>query len=301
MVATHTNEAPTNSPTGLRRLPGLRGGSRWRAALLIAWTLVCAIGVVGGAASGGSTGIAAAAFYLVAYFVALGIARALAVRREHGEPQRIERRAERERLAREAALRREEEQRQAAVRREAEERLKREAALRREEEQRQAAVRREAEEREAAARRDAEERERKAVAERTAQEEQARRASEEAERGEAARRAALLVRLTPYETGLVRADHFRNELAAGAKLPELDPQGVVLEDGEVLLVRSNANSQSFGVRMCSTGAAGHLPLAIHSSLSGRLRLLRPSALPRKAAPATQRWRNGERSTSGNCS
>lgn len=254
----------------VRAVPGLRRHSRLRLGILVAWTVFNVLGVIVGVASL-RAGIAV--FYLITFVVGVSAAWVVAIGWERSQPRRSARkdvRAKHRNAMRDA---RERSQRAAAALREVEERKRAAAAEARLAEAaaagtarriaRQARVAEAAEAdaaRRTAAAADAAQRS-EAAATRRAQVEEAARIAAAAKAAQArtaeatrrsaaeaaaasfaedAHRAELTVILTPEQGRLVAAAKLRDQLAAGQQPPVLDPGGVVLGDGEVLLARERA-------------------------------------------------------------
>jgi hypothetical protein len=222
--------------------------------LLAIWTLLCVVGVVAGIDTG-SAGIAI--FYLVAYVVILGAGWLVADWWERGEAKR-------------------DAQKQA--------RVERRIAGRAERERRH---------QEAEARREQQERDRITAAK---ERDEARRAETEriaAERAEAQRQAAMTITLTREESRLVEAEMLRLRLETGEVPTALDARGLVLNEGETLIVRAPAQLWEFRGETVQYLRGGALlfgnPLFLAGSLAASAAVSAASRHHARKAAAAQ-WR-----------
>ena len=296
------------------RLPGLRRGSRLRLAILIAWTLFSALGVVVGIATPDDRALIA--FYAITYVVVVATAWMVAIAWEKGQPRRSARaaaRVERHNSVREA---REQSQRAADAEREVKERERLAAARARSAQAAEAeAARRAAAEAKAAevtqakaARRAAAEAKaaevtqakaarRAAVEAKTSQAaeaERARTAAAESARAQTTRGAEMVLTLTPEQARLVEAARLRERLAAGDPPPRLDPGGIVLRKDEVLVAREPATLWEFRGQAVQYRQGGALffgsPLFLIGSLAASA-AVSGAARSRARRAAAAQWRS----------
>jgi hypothetical protein len=297
------------------RLPGLRRGSRLRRAILVAWTLFSALGVLVGITTPDERS-EVVAFYAIAYVVGIAAAWMVAIAWEKGQPRRSARaaaRVERHNSVREA---REQSQRAADAEREVKERERLAAARARSAQAAEAeAARRAAAEAKAAevtqakaARRAAAEAKaaevtqakaarRAAVEAKTSQAaeaERARTAAAESARAQTTRGAEMVLTLTPEQARLVEAARLRERLAAGDPPPRLDPGGIVLRKDEVLVAREPATLWEFRGQAVQYRQGGALffgsPLFLIGSLAASAAVSGAARTRARRAAAAQ-WRS----------